>query len=366
MTDEKKATHREDEPRTPEARQDEPRPGGGSRYTYTEEVKALGAPQTVYEGQIVRSKSLHDRGQRYRVRHVGAVIFEPLDGGVERVDAMSGRAFPLNFEAEDGWPLAMPQSLPCSDKASSADEMLVRAYNGLQRALEEANEMVVRHTMPAGWPDFQARCGLRAAAEILALPRSANPTPEARAVDRATATHEEVNLAIGEAARTGATLTILEHGKPRVQVVTAKPVRTQCPECSADLGCPVCDAEPVRGEESAYELVTRAIALAEADGAKLARAEMHAFGWRINERGESRPETPGSERLCFHASKGKKCTRYIEGANGERREIVRWLRSDEQARIGCSAGGIARLDQLANAIEKGEHLTTHEKGEAGR
>lgn len=48
--------------------------------------------------------------------------------------------------------------------------------------------------------------------------------------------------------------------------------------------------------------MTRALEIAKADGAKLARAEMHAFGWRI----DPRTETPEVERLrrmfleCWH------------------------------------------------------------------
>ena len=31
--------------------------------------------------------------------------------------------------------------------------------------------------------------------------------------------------------------------------------------------------------------------------------------------------------LCFHAAKGERCTRYLEGAEGELAEVLRWLRS---------------------------------------
>lgn len=41
----------------------------------------------------------------------------------------------------------------------------------LKAALREANEMVVRHTMPFGWDKFQEKHGLHSAEEVL---RSAN------------------------------------------------------------------------------------------------------------------------------------------------------------------------------------------------
>lgn len=45
---------------------------------------------------------------------------------------------------------------------------------------------------------------------------------------------------------------------------------------------------------------------------------------------------------------------FQRGRDVERAKIVEWLRSDSVKRIGCSAGGIAKLDALAAAIASGE------------
>lgn len=53
-------------------------------------------------GDIYVSVSATDRGRRYEVRHVNAVIFVPLDSG-EGVDALSAETFAANFKrAADG------------------------------------------------------------------------------------------------------------------------------------------------------------------------------------------------------------------------------------------------------------------------
>lgn len=55
---------------------------------------------------------------------------------------------------------------------------------------------------------------------------------------------------------------------------------------------------------------------------------------------------------CFHVDAGKRCTRYVEGANAERAAIVAFLR---RFTLGTFADG--QLTNLAaDAIDRGDHL----------
>ena len=58
--------------------------------------------------------------------------------------------------------------------------------------------------------------------------------------------------------------------------------------------------------------------------------------------------------LCFHAAKGERCTRYLEGSRGERAEIVAWLRTEADVQGPSGYGVCAKiLHELASNIERG-------------
>jgi hypothetical protein len=67
---------------------------------------------------------------------------------------------------------------------------------------------------------------------------------------------------------------------------------------------------------------------------------------------------------CFHVDAGKRCTRYVEGANAERAAIVAWLKRLERkaAKEIPESSSIRHLDMayagVAAAIEDGVHLRT--------
>jgi len=57
------------------------------------------------------------------------------------------------------------------------------------------------------------------------------------------------------------------------------------------------------------------------------------------------------EVKCHHVEAGKPCTRYLDGSDGERREIVAWLRSNP-----VEVALMRTVAALADAIERGDHL----------
>lgn len=56
---------------------------------------------------------------------------------------------------------------------------------------------------------------------------------------------------------------------------------------------------------------------------------------------------------CFHVDAGKRCTRYLEGAEGERAAVVKWLRWEAEHRTSPTA---QRLLDAANDVESRVHL----------
>lgn len=64
---------------------------------------------------------------------------------------------------------------------------------------------------------------------------------------------------------------------------------------------------------------------------------------------------PAETALCFHAAKGDRCTRYLEGAEAERASIVAWLRTTPRARgVRLSIASSQDIARLAEALEIGE------------
>lgn len=64
------------------------------------------------------------------------------------------------------------------------------------------------------------------------------------------------------------------------------------------------------------------------------------------------PVPRSNEARCFHVEAGKHCTRYLEGADGERAAIVKWLRWEADHRPSPTD---QRLRDAADVIEAGKH-----------
>ena len=132
-----------------------------------------------------------------------------------------------------------------------------------------------------------------------------------------------------------------------------------CPRCRGD------EDEPVQTTNlDDYDRVRTVLerhgalhALGHQTRESLARAMTEA---RADERRVALSETESHACSCDPLS-SRACDCRTEGGRQEREAIVEWLRSDEHERIGCSAGGIARLDKLADEIDEGRHRTVPEK-----
>jgi len=62
-------------------------------------------------GDIYVSVSEHDKGRRYEVRHVNAIIFVPLDSG-DGADALSAETFAANFKRAEAGPFTSQEEGP--------------------------------------------------------------------------------------------------------------------------------------------------------------------------------------------------------------------------------------------------------------